>query len=216
MKNAFFDLLVRVSNLKWSTNDPEPRTFDDILLSSKIAFQQAMMTVWNEQIFPFQVFTDYKRIKAGQNTLEAPIGMLIDITVDGVSLTVLRDDIALDDKVGKPTSYQFETTNEFDKITLYPKPDKEYLIAIKYKKMLMAKSKDGTEKFNLEQTDDKINIGHPIFLELFANAVILLTMCNLIQDEQDENFIPYKQAYLEALGKLKNYSSIKQEKRIIV
>ncbi len=216
MHNTFFELLKRVSNLKWSTNDPEPRTFDDILLSSKIAFQQAMMTVWNEQTYPFQISVDYKNVSAGENTLKAPQGMLLEITLDGKSLALLSDETVLDDKTGKPTSYKFETTNEFDKVTLYPNPDKPYIIGFKYKKMSMAKTKDGTEKFNLEQTDDKINIGHPVYLELFANAVILLTMCNLILDDQDENFVPYKQAYLDALKKLKNYSSIKQEKRIIV
>lgn len=213
---TFFELLKRVSNLKWSTNDPEPRTFDDILMSSKIAFQQAMITVWNEQTYPFQIFTDYKSVKAGQSTLAAPDGVLMAVLSDGHALTLLDGDAKLDDKTGEPEAYRFETTNEFDKITLYPKPDKDMVIAFQYKKMLMAKSKDGTEKFNLENADDTINIGHLIFGELFANAVILLTMCNLIQDDQDENFVPYKQAYLDALRKLKNYQGIKTQKRILV
>lgn len=213
---TFFELLKQVSNLKWSTNDPEPRTFDDILMSSKIAFRQAMITVWNEQTYPFQIFTDYKSVKVGQNTLEAPTGVLNAVLLNGVALKLLGDEEKLDDKVGEPYAYRFETTNEFDKITLYPKPDKDLVIAFQYKKMLMAKSKDGTEKFNLENADDTINIGHLVYSELFTNAVILLTMCNLIQDDQDENFAPYKRAYLDALQKLKNYSSIKKEKRIIV
>lgn len=216
MNNTFFDLLKRVSNLKWSTNDPEPRTFEDILLSSKIAFQQAMMTVWNDRVYPFQIFVDYKHVGAGENTFKGPTGALEDITLDGQTLTCVGEDAAFDDKKGRPQFYKFETTNEFDKITLYPTPDQPYIIGQRYKKMLMAKTKDGTEKFNLEQTDDKINILHPIYLELFANAVILLTQCNLIQDEQDENFTPYKIAYLDALDKLKNYSPLRQDKKIVM
>lgn len=214
---TFFDLLKRTSNLKWSTNDPEPKNFDEVLMSSKVEMQRALVELWNEYPYPFKSCSEFRIIDPMQVTIQPPMGQLSSIKLeDGTELQKISSDTKFDDKKGIPTCYKIETSNYGAKVTLYPCPHIKLTIGFYYQSMLMAKDIEGTLKVNLEKSDDTLAIEHLVYIELFENALVLLTQCNLIEDEQDENFVPYKQAYQKALSILKNYTSSKEEKRIIM
>ncbi len=212
----FYELLLKVSNLKWSTNDPEPKTFDDILMSSKIAFQQAMIEVWNADDFLFKNTETYVVLNEGQNTVSAPFGSLKKVFADNRELIPFSEIAENMSQTGTPIGYLFETGNLSDRICIYPIPEKKTEIKLVYESMYMAVDREGNPKFNLEQETDEINIKNPVYLELFINAVILLTQCNLIQDTGDENFVPYQNAYERALNILKMYQSNYMKKRIVI
>lgn len=212
----FYELLLKVSNLKWSTNDPEPKTFDDILMSSKIAFQQAMIEVWNADDFLFKNTETYVVLNEGQNTISPPFGSLKKVFADNRELIPFSESVENTSQTGTPIGYLFETGNLSDRICIYPIPEKKTEIKLMYESMYMAVDREGNPKFNLEQETDEINIKNPVYLELFINAVVLLTQCNLIQDTGDENFIPYQNAYERALNILKMYQSNYMKKRIVI
>ncbi|MDR2902194.1 MAG: hypothetical protein LBU87_03710 [Lactobacillales bacterium] len=213
----FFELIKRVNNMKWSTNDPEPKVFGDILMSSKIAFQQAMIELWNAYPFPFKKCQDYKVLNPGENTISAPFGTVLSIVSDnGCFLKQVRACQTFDDKKGVPTCYKIETDNAGDRIVFYPTPAAKCGVQINYHTMHMAVSVDDESKFNMTDAQDRIAISHPIYLKLFENAVILLTQCYLIQDANDENFAPYREAYQRALYMLINYCANSMEKRIVI
>ncbi len=212
----FYELLLKVSNLKWSTNDPEPKTFDDILMSSKIAFQQAMIEVWNADDFLFKNTETYVVLNEGQNIISPPFGSLKKVFADNHELIPFSESVENTSQTGTPIGYLFETGNLSDRICIYPIPEKKTEIKLMYESMYMAVDREGNPKFNLEQETDEINIKNPVYLELFINAVVLLTQCNLIQDTGDENFIPYQNAYERALNILKMYQSNYMKKRIVI
>lgn len=217
MQKTFFELLKRASNQKWSTNDPEPKNFDEVLMSTKIAMQQAMIQLWNEYPFEFKKKEEFRQISAGEKILKAPLGQLTSLAYEnGTELRLVTSEKRFDDKKGYPACYKVETSNYGDKIILYPEPAEKITIGFYYETMQMAQTKEGILKFNLENEDDVIAIEHPIFLDLFENALVLLTQVKLIEDAQDENYLPYIKAYEKALSILKNFASTKQNKRILI
>lgn len=215
----FFNLLKRVSNLKWSTDDPIPKTFDDVLLTSKIAMQQALLELWHSYPFTFKKVTRYQILPAFENAIESPLGELIAITLDGGrTLECLNETTMLvdDQTYGTPEGYRVESGNSGDKIIFYPTPKEPISVGIIYQTACPARDKSGTERLNLTDATDTINIGGVVQRELFENALILLTQVYLIHDTSDENYIPYQHAYQKALQRLIGYVATLNSKKVVI
>ncbi len=213
---TFFDLLKRVSNLKWSTDEPDPRTFDDVRLPVKIAMQQALLEIWHSSDFAFRRTVTHQTLPHKTATLAAPLGALESVLCDDKALKNAPGRLVFDAKEGRPRWFRFEETGAGGKITVYPTPAESVLISLVFQTGLMARDKSGAEKLTLEAEHDTLNIADPVYRALFENALVSLTACNLIQDTADENFAPYLEHYRKALEMLTRYGAHKKEKRIVI
>lgn len=217
----FFNLLKRVSNLKWATDDPIPKTFDDVLETSKIAMQQALIELWHTYPFTFKKVTRYQVLPAYESAIEAPMGTLTAVCLEnGRVLEQVETFGDMDDSetpvYGTPECYRLVQNNTGDKIEFYPTPLEPVTIGISYDTACMARDKSGTERVNLSAQNDTININGAVQRELFENALILLTEVYLIQDSSDENYIPYFEAYQRALRLLINYGITPLKKKVVI
>ena len=218
---TFYDIIKDVSNLRWSIVDPDPDSFAEVQKAVKLAIRQAHAYIWGLDDFPFKRKKDAIRFPANVNAVLAPKGTISRVWVEGESepLTEIAAEDAdyLDPQFGKPELYWVEFSDEGQAIKVYPTPDKETIIMVRYATSYMAKSAEGDEKYNLEDLDDTLNIPNdPTVEDAYCHCLYTKSMEYLVADDTDENYKPYQKEFLEAYRNLVNMSGVKREPRLII
>lgn len=221
MKN-FYDIILNVSNLRWSIVDPEPSSFEDVQKAVKLAVCQAHSYIWGLNDFCFKERKAIFSLNNGENTFLASKGIIKQVWVKGGSeyLTEFenREEVDfLEDKTGQPVQYWVEMSDSGPIVKLYPTPDKSMQVFIRYDTSMKAKSADGKEKANFEMMDDVLNLpDDEVLQDLYLHCLNTKSMVYLVADETDENYRPYIQEFEEAYRSLLKYRATMTDRRFVI
>ena len=215
---SFFDILKIVSNMPWNTFDDEPDSFEYAEQSLKQSISQAHTFIWNLKYFPFKVVKDKIELNNGIREYNAPVGSIVNSHIDGKSsylqLVDNYDFLSITDK-GLPNRFWIDVTNEGNKLCVYPTPDKNYLLNVRFNSFNTARDANGNPKLSLEDADDYLNIP-PEWEDIYIKCLQNKAMVYLINDESDENFKPYEKAFLENYATLLNLAGVEVQKFVRV
>ncbi len=218
---TFYDIIKDVSNLRWSIIDPEPESFAEVMKAVKLAIPQAHSYIWGLEDFPFKKKRAAIMVKAGTGTVLSPKGNILSVlvegehaylqSVDGIDLELMKP------QSGTPLRYAVEFTDFGAAIQLYPTPNKDITLIIRYETNLKAKDANGSEKHNLTDNTDICNLPNDAMIEdLYLHCLYTKSMVYLIADESDENYVPYQREFEEAYQTLLGLTGIKREPRLII
>lgn len=217
---TFFDIIKDVSNLRWSIVDPEPESFAEVQKAVKLAVAQAHNFIWNLESFPFKLKKDALLVPAGESAVLSPKGNIIRVFIEGADkeLTQLASEDAdfLAQQSGDPEFYWVDFTDEGAVIKLYPTPNKQTTIVVRYISNMKARNSAGELKYNLENMDDVLNLPNDKSIEdIYLHCLNLKSMVYLVADETDENYKPYEKEFLEAYQGLLKLTGVKMEPRLV-
>lgn len=190
---TFYQIIYKACNTFWSGQDAEPDGFSSVEESVKQAVQLANSMLWNSYAFPFKIKKEVISLLPTVKAYENPNGQILSVWIDGKTsyLNRISDFDFIDEMTGTPTSYYINDDNQ---LCLYPIPDKDMVLNVRYQNLQMAKNSLGVEKNNLELETDVLNI--PEYLEdLYLQALVPLSVVNFLQDSTDENYAPYQVTY---------------------
>lgn len=219
---TYFDIIRDISNLRWSIVDPDPTSFAEVQKSIKLAVAQANSYIWSLEDFPFRVKKEAQLITKGQNAVLAPKGEICEIWVDGEGayLDLIKSkeaDFLSSETEGTPTCYWLEFGDQGTEIHLFPKPDKNVTLMIRYVTDQKARDQEGNLKTNLSEVDDVLNLPQDQLIEdLYLHCLNTKAMEYMIADTTDENYQPYQKEFLEAYRILLKYAGCKINPRVVV
>lgn len=202
---TFYEIIYLSSNTPWSGQDTDPESFSVVEESVKQAIQMAHSMIWNSYEFPFKTKKDTITALATVKAYEKPTGQLINLWLSGGTLYLANttDFDFLDNTLGEPKQWYI---NEDNQLCLYPIPDKDYDVNVKYQTLMMARDSNGNPKYNLELENDVLNIPQELE-DLYLQCLTSLSVVNFLQDNTDENYAPYQLVYE------KNYQNLLREVR---
>ncbi len=218
---TYFDIIRDVSNLRWSVVDPDPTSFAEVQKAVKLAVAQANSYIWSLDDFPFKIKKEIVKINKGQSALLAPKGNVIEVwTENGNSyleeIKAKDADFLSVEKSGAPVCYWLEFGDSGAEIHLYPKPERDLTLFVRYLTNYKARSQTGDLKVNLEEMDDTLNLPDDRTVEdLYLHCLNCKAMEYLIADTTDENYQPYQKEFLEAYKALLKLTGVKLEPRLI-
>ena len=218
---TYFDIIRDVSNLRWSVVDPEPTSFAEVQKAVKLAVAQAHSYIWSLDDFPFKVKKEIVKINKGQSALLAPKGNIIEVWVENGSTYLeelkARDaDFLSSDKSGVPVCYWLEFGDSGAEMHIYPKPEQDITLFIRYITDYKARSQTGELKVNLEEMDDVLNLPDDRTIEdLYLHCLNTKSMEYLIADTTDENYQPYQKEFTEAYKALLKLTGTKVDPRLV-
>ena len=219
---TFYDIILDVSNLRWSIVDPEPASFEDVQKAVKLAIPQAHSYIWNLQDFFFKERKTVITLNAGENAFLSPSGTVKQIWINGddhylTEFENSEDVDFLESKSGQPTQYWVEMGDEGPVVRLYPMPEKPVQVFVRYDTSMKAKTADGREKSNYEAMDDVLNLpDDPVLQDLYLHCLNTKAMVYLVADETDENYKPYQREFEEAYRSLLKYRTTMTERRFVI
>lgn len=221
MKN-FNEIILDVSNLRWSIVDPEPSSFEDVQKAVKLAICQAHSYIWGLNDFSFKERKAIFSLNNGENTFLAPKGIIKQVWVKGGNehLTEFenREEVDfLDDIAGQPTHYWVEMSDLGPIVKLFPTPDKAMQVFVRYDTSMKVRTVDGNEKANFEMMDDVLNLPDDAVLQdLYLHCLNIKSMVYLVADDADENYKPYQREFDEAYRSLLKYRTTMTDRRFII
>ncbi len=218
---TFYDIIKEVSNLRWSIVDPDPSSFEEVQRSVKLAIMQAHAYIWGLDDFPFKKKKTSIIAEKGVSTLIAPKGNITKVWIEGETTPLLQinseDADFLSAQSGTPQKYWVDFGDEGALIHLYPTPQENTFVNIRYISNQMAKSHDGEPKANLEALDDFLNLPNDETVEnIYMQCLNTKSMEYLVADDQDENYQPYIKEFNEAYRNLLKLTGTKIEPKLII
>lgn len=219
---TYFDIIRDVSNLRWSVVDPDPTSFAEVQKAVKLAIVQANSYIWSLNDFPFKIKKEIIQLNKGQNALLAPKGNIIETWFEngGTYLEEIQAhdaDFLSSEKSGTPVCYWVEFGDLGAELHLYPKPEQDMTLFIRYLTDYKARAQTGDLKVNLEEMDDVLNLPDDKTVEdLYLHCLNAKAMEYLIADSTDENYQPYQKEFMEAYKALLNLTGVRKEPRLIV
>lgn len=206
-KITFIDLYNKITGQAWSMFDGEVEDKEEFETTVTTSIQKALSALWCSYKFVFRNKKSKITTRAGISEYNRPNGNIIRKTVGGKNVYGIKIDKnflnyapdyeILEEKSGKPEAFFIQN----DKICLYPTPDKAYTVNVEYLTFNAACDSEGTEKANLKEETDYINIDER-YADLFENTLMPLAMTYLIASDTDENFSQYKAQYENAYKNL--------------
>ena len=193
---TFYDIIKQVSNMRWSIDDPEPTSFSEVQMNLKQAVQQAHSYIWGRDDFMFKQVSELVVLPAGEDSLEAPKGNILNIMLQGAD------------------SY-LDYADNTDFLQFYPRADKSYYVRERYNSLFKARNKNGELIYNMEAAEDILNIP-PEFEETYLAALKPMAIYYLIADNTDENFQPYWEQFEQQYANLKALTGRKIETRFVL
>lgn len=221
MKN-FYEIILNVSNLRWSIVDPEPSSFEEVQKAVKLAVCQAHSYIWGLKDFFFKQRKAIYPLNAGENTFLAPKGTIKKIWVAGEKeyLSELENQEDIDfcsEEKGQPLNYWIEMSDFGPIVKLNPCPDKKIQVFVRYDSEMKVKSASGDEKVNFSERDDVPNLpDDPVLEDLYLHCLNTKAMVYLVADETDENYKPYIQEFNEAYRALLKYRTTMTDRRFVI
>lgn len=221
MKN-FYDIILNVSNLRWSIVDPEPSSFEDVQKAVKLAVCQAHSYIWGLRDFSFKERKAIFSLNAGENTFLAPKGIIKQMWVGGggeylTEFESRKEVDFLEDNRGQPARYWIEMSDSGPIVKLYPAPGKAIQVFVRYDTAMRARTTDGQEKANFEAMDDILNLpDDEVLQDLYLHCLNTKSMVYLVADETDENYKPYQREFEEAYRTLLKYRMTRTERRFVI
>lgn len=217
---TFFDILKKVSNLQLGKENPNPDTFDEVWEPIKLAVKMANSYIWNAWEYSFKERVKSIGTQENIREYEKPAGTLLSILcVNNAQNTYLEEienpDLLDLNRKGKPTGYWFEIQGNENKLVLFPIPDKEYNLKIRFNTSDSAIDMNGKPQINLENEDDTINIPSECE-DNYINCLQCKSMEYLIADSTDENYVPYQKMFNENFKRLREFKNTKKEYKVIV
>lgn len=204
---TLLDLYNRITGQAWSMFDSEVEDKEEFETSVTTSIQKALSALWCSYKFVFRNKKYKFKTRSGVSEYSRPNGNIIQKTIRGSKVYGIKcgkkfllyepDYEVLEDKTGEPEAFFIQ----YDKICLYPTPDKSYDIEVEYITFDAACDEDGETKANLVEETDYINIEER-YEDLFEKALMPLAMTYLIASESDENFSQYKEQYERAYKNL--------------
>ena len=178
------------------------------------SIQKALRVLWDAYPYSFRLKNLDITTTADQKDYEQPTGIVVK---DGVKLTDNGNILRLaekykhfDNAAGTPEQFYIR----YNKINFYPVPDKEYCVSVDYNTFYMAKSSDGTSKYNLSELDDVLDIPE-MFEDLFLTALMNKAMLNALGSITSSFYQSYLQQFIEAYKSLIiNSDSVEKDTRI--
>lgn len=218
---SYFDIIRDISNLRWSIVDPDPTSFAEVQRAVKLAVTQANSYIWSLDDFPFRIKKDIRKISKGQSAIIAPKGNIVEVWLEGqknyLKQVNARDaDFFSLEEQGTPLYYWLEFGDDGAEVHLYPKPEKDCTLCLRYLTNYKARSADGDLKVNLESMDDVLNLPEDKTIEdLYLHCLNTKAMEYLIADSTDENYQPYQKEFLEAYRNLLCLTGVQLEPRLV-
>lgn len=218
---TFYDIIQDVSNLRWSIVDPEPESFSEVQKAVKLAVPQANSYIWGLADFPFKSKKDAIKASAGAQAVLAPHGVIKTVRIEGVNKNLVPisaiDADAFSAQAGEPAYFWVEFSDFGAAINLYPVPNKDIVLIVRYETNLKAKDSAGNLKYNLEAMEDVLNLPEDKTVEdLYLHCLNTKSMVYLIADDTDENYKPYQQEFEEAYRNLLRLAGVKQDTRLVI
>lgn len=214
---TFYEIIKKVSNMRWSIDDPEPTSFAEVQMNLKQAIQQAHSYIWGREDFPFKQIVETIVLPVGEDNLIAPAGNIINILCQG-SDDYMRFEKNMDflkPQSGIPARYMVEFGNIGNVLRFYPRADNNYYLQLRYNTLYKACNKDGELIFNLENADDVLNLP-PEYEETYLAALKPMSLYYLIADNTDENFKPYWEQFEQQYANLKVLTGSEIETRFVM
>jgi len=214
---TFYDIIKQVSNMRWSIDDPEPTSFSEVQMNLKQAVQQAHSYIWGRDDFMFKQVSELVVLPAGEDSLEAPKGNILNIMLQGADsyLDYADNTDFLQPAQGTPDRYWLESNPAGNVLKFYPRADKSYYVRERYNSLFKARNKNGELIYNMEAAEDILNIP-PEFEETYLAALKPMAIYYLIADNTDENFQPYWEQFEQQYANLKALTGRKIETRFVL
>jgi len=212
-------LLTELGKRSWSGFLPEDMVFgSDSSDIAKTELNVALRYLINLEDFPFKERED--RIFTVRNI---PNYILPDGQINGIYDLLTNEQLeflsayeGLDRTLdGKPMGFWFEFDDTERFVRFYPSPDGRYAYRIIYNQYKPILTSDGEQKFEIENSTDKLNL--PENLEfLFMDCLVLRTMVNQNKNQNDENYLPLINEFNQAWKVFtKSARPLKVENRVV-
>jgi len=221
MATTFLDILRNVASQPWSIEDPDILSVEDVVEDNPklaLACQAANSFIFRLNELPFKNYEQNISTIANQPGYESPTGNIKEILCVGNTdpLRLDKNLSMLTPQYGRPNKYNRRVINAIDEIVLFPIPDNQYDLIVKYETFHTARRPQNgnyVEIPNLEKDEDILNIP-PQYENMYLECLYAKTMYYLIIDNTDENWQPYDRKYNEALAVLLQATGLDFTKRI--
>lgn len=154
MGKTFDQSLIDTANIPMSMIDPEDMadTNSEEFISLRRVQQGCHSELSNREDFPFNKYTKNFQTSKGQDTYSLPEGRVLDMRIyDDKRIYRLKynNDITLmEESIMRPEI--FSVSYNPNKLKLYPKPDKNYNVAVDYQNTKNVIMPDGASSYNIE------------------------------------------------------------------
>lgn len=197
----------------WSIFDSDISALEDDDAGVINSIQKALSELWLAYPYSFRLKKYETDTQANEQQYRKPSGNIHKIFITNANgetqeLKYIKPEINIIN--GIPQSYFIE----FNKINLYPVPDNEYPLEIKYYTNKPAKNSSGDDIYNLYELTDYINIQEE-FEEVFKNALITKAMVMSIASPLNRNYTSYQEQALTAFKTLINATNTGIDNKII-
>lgn len=221
---TFLEITQQIAKQPWSIEDPDITTIKTLLEDSpKLinATQKANSFIFRTYDFSFKCRAKIINTIQGQRLYDAPQGNIKEVFCQGNTQELTYDPYLykLREYEGRPAKYTLDCVDTENKLILHPTPDAVYNLTARYDTLKTAKrivDNAYQEIDNLELDDDVLNVPEQ-YEDMYLQALYAKTMVYLIEDNTDENYVPYETSFQEALNVLlKNSSGISGETRFVL
>lgn len=205
----------------WSMYDNDPADIEDFESAMCVSINKALSHIWNLYPWSFREKKMTIRTKKGRADYNMPNGKILkrsvakntkyNVCLGKTYLDYVEDYEITEDDVGIPTCFYIVD----NKIYLYPTPDKQYEVSVRYILSPAGLDNEDNPIYELKNTDDRVNIDVK-YETYFKNCLISKAMLYAIAEESDENYSAYQKQYEEALAILIRHCKDKITERRIV
>lgn len=213
------DIFKVMSHRAWSGFDNDEIDFnDEESLQAITELNTAVRYLVNLEDFIYKAREHKFRIQSNKNAYPVPQGQIQTVynNENKEILTYIGSPLKYNlETKGKPHSFWIETNGNVQNIKFYPVPDNDYDLRAIYTQYKPVIDNQGFLKDEFTALDDVLNI--PENLEtLFMDCIVLRAMITNNKDDQDENYAPMKQEFIETWELFKKKASpANVQKRVV-
>lgn len=211
-------LLTELGHKAWSGFNADDMTWaDDESVIARTELNGALRYLFSLSDFPFKESVKKFKTVSNKNSYGLPYGQISEVyLIDGKNRKklVFAPETA-EKENGTPQSYSIAYVEQDVKLKLYPTPDSNYQIEVKYNKLEPVIDSNGNTKFEFEYGTDFINMPDSIAY-YFMDCLVLKTMEQNNKDNQDENYQPIINEFNERWDEFKKMARpVKTETRVV-
>lgn len=210
-------LLTELGSKAWSGFNADDMIWSsEDSLTARTELNGALRYLFALKDFPFREGTQKIKTQNNKSSYNIPFGQVSEVIYKNNRLTYTPDNVDFDKtKKGTPESFWIDYNNPDERLRLYPIPDNNYQLEIRYTRLEPVMDTDYNTKFEFEDGTDYINMPDSLAY-YFMDCLVLKTMEQNNKDDQDENYQPIIKEFNERWKVFKKMAKpVKTETRIL-